>query len=138
MRRWMRKPSRLQCFAAAIAAMAAGPGLAPWPAAAQQTFSESTNVVAVEVPVQVIKDGEPVRGLTAADFEVFDGRKKVPITGFEVLDLNTPVPAGSPAAAQVPVSGRRHFLMLFDLANSEPKSIVKAMRGPCTYSTMFP
>ena len=42
----------------------------------------------VEVPVQVVKDGEPVRGLTAADFEVYDGRKKLPVTGFEVLDLS--------------------------------------------------
>jgi VWFA-related protein len=82
--------------------------------------------VAVEVPVQVIKDGEPVRGLTANDFEVFDGRRKVPITGFEVLDLAQPIAEGSPAAAQVPVSARRHFLLLFDLSFSEPKAIVKA------------
>ena len=66
---------------------AAGLVLAPWAATAQQTFSETTEVVVVEVPVQVIKDGEPVRGLTAADFELYDGRKKVEITGFEVLDL---------------------------------------------------
>src|SRR5436853_3234031 len=125
----MRRASRLQRFAAV--AVAAGLGLAPWPGFAQQTFSESTNVVAVEIPVQVVKDGEPVRGLTANDFEVYDGRKKVPVTGFEVLDLGAvTAPAGSPAAAvaeaQVPVSARRHFLMLFDLSNSEPKSIIKA------------
>ncbi|MEA2603051.1 MAG: hypothetical protein QOF89_4043 [Acidobacteriota bacterium] len=125
----MRKGNRLQRFAAV--AVAAGLGLGPWPGFAQQTFSESTNVVAVEVPVQVVKDGEPVRGLTANDFEVFDGRKKVPVTGFEVLDLTAPAPAGSPAAAaaQVPASARRHFLMLFDLSNSEPKSIVKARQA---------
>src|SRR5829696_7041889 len=108
----MRQGSRLQRFAAGL--MAASLGLAPGPAAAQ-TFTESTDVTVVEIPVQVVKDGEPVRGLTAADFEVFDGRKKVPVTGFEVLDLAVPAPAGSAAAAQVPVSARRHFLMLFDL-----------------------
>jgi VWFA-related protein len=97
--------------------------IAPSPAAAQ-TFTESTDVTVVEVPVQVVKDGEPVRGLTAADFEVYDGRKKMPVTGFEVLDLATP--AGSPAAAEIPVSARRHFMMLFDLSFSEPKSILKA------------
>jgi VWFA-related protein len=126
----MRRTSRLHRFTAA--AVAAGLGLAPWPGLAQQTFSESTNVVAVEIPVQVVKDGEPVRGLTANDFEVYDGRKKVPVTGFEVLDLAAATaPAGSPAAAeaQVPVSARRHFLMLFDLSNSEPKSIVKARQA---------
>src|SRR5215208_6532233 len=126
----MRQGSRLQRFAAWIPAwiMAASLGLAPWPAAAQ-TFTESTDVTVVEIPVQVVKDGEPVRGLTAADFEVFDGRKKVPVTGFEVLDLAVPAPAGSPAAAQVPVSARRHFLMLFDLSFSEPKSIAKARKA---------
>ncbi|MBW8875201.1 MAG: VWA domain-containing protein [Acidobacteria bacterium] len=118
----MRQASRrLLRFAAA----AAGLGLVPWPGIAQQTFSGATDVVVVEVPVQIVKDGEPVRGLTANDFEVYDGRKKVPVTGFEVLDLTTAA-AGTPAAAQVPVSARRHFLLLFDLSNSEPKAIVKA------------
>ncbi len=71
--------------------------------AAQQTFSESTQVVVVEVPVQVIKDGEPVRGMTAKDFEVYDGRRKVPITGFDVLDLAAPAAAaGAPAAPVFP------------------------------------
>ncbi|MFY9825912.1 MAG: VWA domain-containing protein [Thermoanaerobaculia bacterium] len=125
----MRKGSQLQRITALVAA---GLGLLPWSGLAQQTFSGATEVVVVEVPVQVVKDGEPVRGLSAKDFELYDGRKKVPVTGFEVLDLATPVPAGSPAAAaaqQVPVSARRHFLMLFDLSNSEPKSIVKARQA---------
>src|SRR5262245_30347038 len=112
----MKNRSRLQVLipwlGAALAAIA--PSLCCGPAAAQQTFTGATEVVVVEVPVQVVKDGEPVRGLTANDFEVFDGRKKVPITGFEVLDLATT--PSSAAAAQIPVSARRHFLMLFDLS----------------------
>jgi VWFA-related protein len=96
----------------------------------QPTFSGAAEVVAVEIPVQVIRDGEPVRGLKAEDFEVYDGRKKEPITGFEVLDLQSSGPApgaaAGPAAAQVPVAGRRHFLLLFDLTFSEPRSIVRA------------
>jgi VWFA-related protein len=102
-------------------------GLAPWPAAAQ-TFSGTTEVTVVEVPVQVIKDGEPVRGLTANDFEVFDGRKKVQITGFEVLDLAT-TEQSPQAAAQIPISARRHFLMLFDLSFSEPSALSKARQA---------
>ncbi|HEV7507711.1 MAG TPA: VWA domain-containing protein [Thermoanaerobaculia bacterium] len=126
----MKRGSQLQRIHRIIALAVAGLGLVSGAGLAQQTFAGATDVVVVEVPVQVVKDGEPVRGLTAKDFELYDGRKKVPVTGFEVLDLATPVAAGSPAAAavaqQVPVSARRHFLMLFDLSNSEPKSIVKA------------
>jgi VWFA-related protein len=120
--RWMNRSSRLQRCTAALAV--AGLGLAPVPGTAQQkTFTETTQVVVVEVPVQVVKDGEPVRGLTANDFEVYEGRRKLPVTGFEVLDLAA---APSPSAPPVPISARRHFLMMFDLSFSEPKSIVKA------------
>ncbi len=94
---------------------------------------ERTDVVAVEVPLQVAKDGQPVRGLTQADFVLYEGKKKQEITGFEVIDLGAPAAAAAsaPAAPSVPVSSaaRRHFLILFDLANSEPKSIVQARRA---------
>jgi len=96
---------------------------APTAAALAQTFAGATDVVEVEVPVQVVKDGQPVRGLTAADFEVYDGRKKQAITGFHVVDLAAPAAA---RAAAVPLAGRRQFLLLFDLAFSDPKSVVGA------------
>lgn len=96
---------------------------------ADQSFAESTEVTAVEVPVQVVRDGEPLRGLAAKDFEVYDGRKKVAITGFEVLDLASPDSTAGGASAAVPSALRRHFLLLFDLSFSEPKSIVKARQA---------
>jgi VWFA-related protein len=77
----------------------------------------------VQVPVQVVRNGEPVRGLTAADFEVYDGRRKQKVTGFEVLDLGA---ARGPTMAAIAPSLRRHFLFLFDMSFSEPASIVKA------------
>ncbi|HEX5715120.1 MAG TPA: VWA domain-containing protein [Thermoanaerobaculia bacterium] len=82
--------------------------------------------MAVEVPVQVLRDGEPVRGLTAADFEVWEGKRKLPVTGFEALDLNA-LPAGD-AGWQSPqaISARRHFLLLFDMGFSSPKGVEKA------------
>jgi VWFA-related protein len=92
-------------------------------APADAQFSESTQVLVVEVPVQVVgKDGEPVRGLTANDFDVFEGRKKLAVTGFEVMDLKT----SDSASAPMPTAARRHFMMLFDLSFSEPQSILKA------------
>jgi VWFA-related protein len=96
-------------------------------------FSETTEVTEVQVPVQVVRDGEPVRGLTAADFEVYDGRKLQKLTGFEVLDLaaspqGAPVAGGVAGVAGMPTALRRHFLFLFDLSFSEPKSILNARR----------
>jgi VWFA-related protein len=92
---------------------------------AQARFSETTNVVVVEVPVEVTRDGEPVRGLTAGDFEVFDGRKKQDVVGFEVVDVAAKSEAGE-TVAEVPVAGRRHILLLFDLAFSNPAAVVRA------------
>jgi VWFA-related protein len=117
------RAGRVAWGVAALSVLAAGLAFA-LPAAAQ--FSETADVVVVEVPVQVIgKDGQPVRGLTAADFEVSEGRRKLPITGFEVLDLDVE----ERTAAEMPTAARRHFMMLFDLSFSEPKSILKARQA---------
>lgn len=120
--------ARLRRRAPAVVAAALVMGAA---AAAAQTFVESTQVVVVEVPVQVIRDGEPVRGLTAADFEVYDGREKQAITGFEVVDLAELGP-DAVAKAELPVSARRHFLVLFDMRFSDPKAILQARRAAQT------
>jgi VWFA-related protein len=101
----------------------APPVQASAPSASSGAFAETTEVTAVQVPVQVVRGGEPVRGLTAADFEIYDGRRKQAMTGFEVLDLAA---RQEQAAASIPPSLRRHFLFLFDLSFSEPKSLVKA------------
>jgi VWFA-related protein len=87
------------------------------------SFAETAEVTVVQVPVQVVRGGEPVRGLTAADFEVYDGRRKQAVTGFEVLDLAA---RQGPTVASIPPTLRRHFLFLFDLSFSEPKSLIKA------------
>ena len=87
---------------------------------------ERTDVIAVEIPVQVTRSGQPVRGLGAADFEIWDGKTKQEITGFEVVDLTASEAAPDAPPVLPGPMGRRHFLFLFDLANSEPKAIVKA------------
>jgi len=116
-----------------VAAAPSAPGWAqappspavPAPAVpASPPFTATTQVLSVEVPVQVVRDGEPVRGLTAADFEVWEGRRRLPVTGFEALDLAAAAKGTRPAG--VPSAARRHFLLLFDLAFSEPKSIAHA------------
>ncbi len=94
---------------------------------AQDRFGDATDVVVVEVPVQVLRDGKPVRGLTKDDFEVLDGRKEVDIIAFDVIDLTISEPGSDDWEPQtVPAAGRRHFLLFFDLSFSNPASIVKA------------
>jgi VWFA-related protein len=107
-------------LAPGAAPAAAGPA-AP---ADQQPFSETTQVTAVEIPVQVVRDGQPVRGLTAADFEIWEGRKQQAITGFDMVDLAAP--ENQRLSAAIPAAGRRHFLLIFDLSNSQPKYVMRA------------
>jgi VWFA-related protein len=103
--------------------------------ALSQTFEGSSQVTSVEVPVNVLtRDGQPVRGLTADDFEVYDGNDRQKITSFEVVDLKAMKPAESapapgsaaPAPTELRPAARRHFLLLFDLSYSTPTSILKA------------
>jgi VWFA-related protein len=101
---------------------------------AEQQFEDTSQVVAVEVPVNVVgRDGRPVRGLTAGDFEVYDAGQKQTVTGFEVVDVGAlaPAPAGAPPARptdpdDVQGPARRHFLLLFDFSFSSPTAILKA------------
>lgn len=87
-------------------------------------FGEVVEAVVVEVPVHVVKDGAPVRGLTAENFEVIDGRKKQKLSGFEVVDLAERGPES--ALWGLPVPARRHFLFLFDLSFSDPANVARA------------
>lgn len=105
--------------------LAAVLALAALPLGAQD-FSDRTDVVVVEVPVQVVRDGKPVKGLTAADFELYEGRKRQKVTGFEVVDLSA-APADRPAEKPaLSLAARRRFLIMFDLSFSAPESVVKA------------
>jgi VWFA-related protein len=100
--------------------------LAPLPGrSAAERITQSTDVIAVEVPVQVLRDGKPVSGLTAADFELYDGKKPQSLTGFEVFDLKG-MPTDRPAAATLSPSARRRFLLFFDLGFSQQTRLARA------------
>ncbi len=116
---------RLSSFLVPVVALMVLPVLGPGATAAQEKFQDQTSVVVVEVPVQVVKDGKPVSGLTAENFEVWDGEVRRPITSFEVVDLAAPAaPGGRPP--RVPTAARRNFLLLFDLAFSNRQSLERA------------
>jgi VWFA-related protein len=130
-----RIPRSLLLALLALAVLSRPAAAADKPSPTDPKFEETSQVVAVEVPVNVVgRDGRPVRGLTAADFEVFDAGQKQPITGFEVVDLGGPAAPSAAPAAPVPepdpdavqATARRHFLLLFDFSFSTPTAILKA------------
>lgn len=101
------------------AALATAPALAqdevsPDPS---QVFEESTSVRLIEVPVRVLVKGDPVRGLTVANFEVLDNGELQEIIGFEVVDATAEwVPETLPTGEVMPLQERRNFFFLFDFA----------------------
>jgi VWFA-related protein len=93
-------------------------------------FTESAEAVLVEVPVRVSdRNGNPIRGLEAKDFEVFDEGRKQEILAVDSIDLarKTRKP-GAPAEPLNPAA-RRHFLILFDFSFAHPKAILQAQRA---------
>jgi len=92
-------------------------------------MKETVNVNVIEVPVSVVdSSGNPVRGLTAANFEVYDGGKKQTITSFDKIDFGS-TEAATNAISPLNPAARRSFLLLFDLGYSQPKSLVRAQEA---------
>ena len=91
-------------------------------------IKESINVTVIEVPVTVVdRDGNPIRGLTAANFELYDEGKRRAITGFDNIDFASretmqQVSPLNPAA-------KRNFMLLFDLSYSNPHSLTRAQEA---------
>jgi VWFA-related protein len=120
----MRRPL-LSFFLAAIAV--AGPLVFA------QRIAEKVEVTVIEVPVTVAdRTGNAIRGLTAQNFEVLVDGRRMPIEYFETVDL-TNVTAGSASEAPLSPAAYRNFLLLFDLANSSPASIVRAQQAAQTF-----
>ena len=113
------------------------------PAWGQTTSSsgvrETAAATVIEIPVTVVgKDGRPVAGLTAADFELFDEGKKQTISGVDVIDLSQPASpgaataspsAGSAAAPPIPPAARRLWLLVFDLSYASASGLTRARDG---------
>ena len=86
-------------------------------------------VTVIEVPVTVRgRDGSAMRHLTAQNFEVLVDGAKVPVEYFEVVDL-----AKITSAERAPAAAHRNFLLLFDVANSQPGTIGRAKEAARTF-----
>ncbi|MFQ5528365.1 MAG: VWA domain-containing protein [Thermoanaerobaculia bacterium] len=136
----------------AILALVASAGVVGSDAHAQ-SFVEDMSVTVIEVPVQVLRDGEPIRGLTRDDFELYDRGVRRQLVAFDVIEASSPreaptgagntrrraepppdSSAGEPAARARPpaVARGRHLLFFFDFQFSADwrlqKSVVAARR----------
>jgi len=116
-------------FVSILAALAAA---APDEKPQKGVVQERASATLIEVPVTVLgKDGKPLAGLTAADFELYDGGKKQQISGVDPIDLHQ---IGSRSDAsnpfqEPPAVARRHWLLVFDLSYSSPTALIRARDG---------
>lgn len=81
----------------------------------QISLQEEAVVVAVEVPVRVVRDGQIVRGLTGDDFEVYEDGVLQKITAFDVVSRKIIHPDDESAGAQQEASPKRLFILVFNI-----------------------
>jgi VWFA-related protein len=91
--------------------------------------SSEISVTVAEIPVEVTRGSEAVQGLTAADFEVTEKGRPLPVVGFETVDLGSPAEKRKAPPSQ---AARRHFFLLFDLAFSRPERLAEGITAART------
>ena len=89
---------------------------------------ETVNVNVVEVPVTVVdSSGNPVRGLTAANFELYDNGTRREISGFDAIDFAST--KSVTAVSPLNPNARRQFMLLFDLGYASPNGLARAQEA---------
>ena len=89
---------------------------------------ETVNVNVIEVPVTVIDgSGNPVRGLTVANFEIVDNGQKRPVTSFDMIDFASM--EALKATSPLNPAARRNFMLLFDLSNAAPGALARSQEA---------
>jgi len=116
----MRRPSAI-----ALALAVAGASIV---VAEPPKLSETMNVHLVEVPVTVVdRDGNPIRDLTKADFEIVDQGKVREVTTFDRVDFASH--ESLQKMSPLNPAARRSFLLLFDMTFSSPVGRTKAQEA---------
>ncbi|MGZ6987764.1 MAG: hypothetical protein ACXVH0_02270, partial [Thermoanaerobaculia bacterium] len=120
-------PSVLLPSLLAVLALASNASESPAP---RKAIQSSTDVTIVEIPVYVAtRDGRPFRGLTKADFELYDDGRPVTNWDLEVIDLEDFGRKVLTPDAQLPPAAQRHFFFLFDLTFAQPLNVVRARKA---------
>jgi VWFA-related protein len=89
---------------------------------------ETINVSVIEVPVTVLdRSGNPVRGLKASNFEIYDGGQKRELSSFDSIDFASAESVRS--VSPLNPAARRTFMILFDMTFSKPEAIRRAQEA---------
>ncbi|HYR27894.1 MAG TPA: VWA domain-containing protein [Thermoanaerobaculia bacterium] len=86
-----------------------------------QPMRDAVTIEVVDVPVFVVRDGESVRGLRGEDFELFVNGKRQSIDFFDEIGAAESQPGS--------LRERRLFLLMFDLAFSQPPALNRAQKA---------
>ena len=107
-------------------------------ASPQSAVQERASAVVIEIPVTVLgKDGRPLAGLEAKDFELYDDGKKQAINAVDVIDLAAPREPSAAGAAreEIPASARRLWLIVFDMSYTSAAGLLRARDGARDFVT---
>jgi len=86
-----------------------------------QPIRDAVTIEVVDVPVFVVRGNEPVRGLHGEDFELYVNGKRHAIEYFDEVGAAQNDPGS--------LRERRLFLVIFDLAFSDPPALARAQRA---------
>jgi len=92
------------------------------------TFYEELDVILYQLQVNVLdKNGNPVKGLTKADFQIKLGNQNQEIETVEEISLENIIVKGDVhQASAIPEQARRVFVLFFDLRYSKKGGIIAA------------
>lgn len=132
----MRRPVLVPSFLALIAAVPSSTARPQPPASPQASTAFRSGVDVVNVDVVVLdRQGNPVDGLTAADFSVKEDGRPQAVSAFEAVSF-AESPASAPEERQVissnaspPVRGDRSFVIVFDDVNLSPYGTPRARKA---------
>src|SRR5262249_17380669 len=112
-----------------VAALLLAAGAAPTASAQSNAVQEKVSATVLEIPVTVVgKDGAPVAGLEAKDFDLYDDGKKQALNAVEAVDLSAPS-SGESGKTNVPASARRLWLFVFDMSYTSSSGLLRAREG---------
>lgn len=107
-------------------------------AIAQAQMSEKITINYVEIPVTVVdRDGVPIRGLKAENFQIVSEGKPRPVQSLDMTDFGSLQSGDQSVSATSPLNpiARRNFLLVFDLSFSAPFRMVKAQAAARDFVT---